>query len=192
MAKLLLLNLRPETERFIHDTLSKESRHVNSLRFSDLEAHRFSFDYDLIIVEADLSDAERLRTLYSLRSRFSRCMIIYVFYEENQELIKTSYMLGDGSLIFPMEADRLLRVIHWYLTSGQTRHMEAIKHDRSLLGRLRARLKSLRFFLLMVFLSAVIFGALIGLFGANQWERSSQVSFTPFAKLVEAYHALRK
>lgn len=192
MANLLLLDIRPETEAFIRDAIGKEPCHIESLAFSDTFSRSFSHDYDLIIAEADFTDAARIRSLYSLRSRFSRCMIVFACYEENQDLIKTSYMLGDGALVFPMNADKLLRILHWYLSSGQTRHMEAIKHDRSLAGHLRARFKGLRLFLFLAVLSGVLIGALIGFFGANQWERPLQVGFTPFDKLIEAFHALRR
>ncbi len=191
---ILLFNTEPDTDKFIREALTNEPCVTHSVSVQTISNLDMSIEYSLIFAEVDFDDQTMLQHIFKLRNSMSRCMTIFILHEPNQEHIKNSYIIGDGSIVFPIDLEKFHRIIRWYISTGETRQFEILKekHRHSKRNVLNF-IKSNKGLLLALLFLTLLFGAFVGIFCADFTEKSSAKENQSFEEKIKgALHELQK
>jgi hypothetical protein len=193
MPSILLYNLRPEPERFIRDAMANTPCTIDAFKPFELCKLDSRQNYCLIFAEVDFENVEESQRLLELRNRMDRCLTIFIFYESRHDLIKKSYLQGDGAIVFPMDMERFHRILQWYISTGETRFLERIKErKRSTFSGWRSFIAAHKGMLAILILAALILGAFIGFYCANISDGGQKAGASAIEKIRRGLYELQK
>ena len=193
MPNLLLFNLRPESERFIRENMENQACAIHVYNAPGASHPVTPDEYCLIFAEVDFSDKRKLDELFALRSRTNRCLTLFIFHETRQDLIKTSYIVGDGALVFPMEREKFNRIMRWYVSTGETRHLEVLRERKQARqGKLLTAINANKGLILTLAFLTLLLGAFVGIFCADRGEGGGKTGFAGLDKIIGVFYEPHK
>lgn len=193
MPNILLLDLDPDIADMMGEVLKPDGYALEEITFAQAGRFMPSKGYDILFCEPPFGDVRRMEAVCGLKTRLKDCLVVFVLKAFDKEMAKTCYMQGDGSIVLPMEPDKLRRITAWYVSAEHMKESEHVKERRTRsVPAFRAALQEYRGFVLVMVLAVLVLGAVIGFFFADQPRERTGTSQVPVDRIKGALNEIRK